>query len=206
MKTKAFVITDKCEENCAYCFQAPQKDITLEEFKELLKKEQTENDELTKIVITGGNPELNPNFWKICETVKSAGLKLKIHSNYFNKKTWEKYVKIADELSIPIDSLDKASLRGEENTKKMLAAFDYFLGKIQIQVHTVVGKNNAAELGKIKEFLEKKGFFEKNSWKIFRLIETSRTRGLKIANKKWAKITANYKGKNTHFVENVMDY
>jgi MoaA/NifB/PqqE/SkfB family radical SAM enzyme len=185
-KTIAFSITSKCEENCAYCFRKPQKDTTLQEFKKQLTFALKQNPELKKIAITGGNPELNKDFWEICKAVKAKKtngakglkeakglkdankLKLKIHSTFSNHSNWVKFLGLVDEVSIPIDSLNPVDgLRSPASLKNSLEAFDYFLGKkeMKIQVHTVVSKKNAVEenfkqLEEMKDFLLSKNFFD----------------------------------------------
>jgi len=206
MKTIALSITSKCEENCTYCFRKEQKDTTLLEFKKKLANEINENGNLQKIVITGGNPELNPDFWGICKEVKKRGLKLKVHSNYSNMKTWEKYLEIADEVAIPIDSLGKQKFRSEKSAKNFILALNYFFGKKKVQVHSVASKRSDAELKKIQKFLEQKNFFEKNSWKIFKLAGVNGIKNGEPTKEEWEKTKKNFSGKNVFFVEDVLKY
>ncbi len=206
MKTIAFTITSKCEENCKYCFKTPQKDTTIEEFKQMLQKAQKENPDLAKIVITGGNPELNEDFWEICKEVKDKKLKLKIHSTYFNPKTWEQYAKTADEVSIPIDSLGKQEFRSEKNHQNNLEALKYFRGKTKIQIHTVLKHDGEKELKTIKEFLDTTDFFQNNNWKIFKLAGTGELKKLEPTEEEWEKIKKKYKNEKTSFVDNVLEY
>lgn len=222
MKTIAFSITSRCEEECSYCFRSPQHDTGVKEFEGLLARALQDNQGLSKVVITGGNPELNPHFWEICGVVKARGLKLKVHSNYSSKKNWKKYVSIADEVTIPIDSLEENQpFRSEKSAKNFRAAFDYFLkNKVPIQVHTVVGRPNLLKTIKIHDFLKSKGFFlpGPNSWKLFRLVSQSNGGGgndigngddgeaLELSDKEWFEVKKRFEGKNVRFVDNVLEY
>lgn len=210
MKTIAFSITYKCEDTCAYCFRLPQRDTTLKEFQSLLSRALRDNPELSKVVITGGNPELNPDFWKICGEVKAKKLKLKIHSNYFNKKTWPKYAKIGDEFSVPLDSFESAQFRSEKSVKNYLSVMDYFIKKgKKVQVHTVVGRGNLHELPEIYNFLKEKGFFPNgtNSWKIFKLIGVNNLKEHEITDKEWFEVKKVFsQNRNIKFVDNVTEY
>ena len=215
MKTLPFTITSKCEEACSYCFRSPQRDTSLTEFKGLLTRAIKDNPELSKIVITGGNPELNLSFWDICKEVKAKGLRLKVHSNYSNKKTWKKYATLADEISIPIDTLkEKPPFRSAKSAKNFKKVFDYFFKKIPIQVHTVVSKQNLFDTIEINDFLKSKGFFitGPNSWKLFRLIASQGTpkeahlKELELTDKEWFEVKKRFGGKNVRFVDNVLDY
>ncbi|MFA5930849.1 MAG: radical SAM protein [archaeon] len=206
-KTIAFSITSKCEQKCKYCFQKRQVDVSFDKFKEMLYSATRQNPHLTKIVITGGNPELNKDFWLMCEEVKKKGLKLKIHANYNKKETWRKFLDYADELTIPIDSLTTHFFRSEESSKNFLEAFEYFFGKVNIQVHTVASKKNLAELEDIKKFLKRKHFFDTNTWKIFRLVGKGALKKFELTDAEWAQVKVNFSGKHpASFVDNVLDY
>ncbi|MEI7961141.1 MAG: radical SAM protein [archaeon] len=210
MKTLSFVITSKCEEVCPYCFRTPQRDTSSTEFKGLLARAIRDYPELSKIVITGGNPELNPNFWDICKEVKAKGLRLKVHANYSTKKTWSKYVKLASEVSIPIDSLfTKQPFRSPESSANFRKAFDYFLKKkVPVQVHTVVGKPNLKDTLEIYDFLKSKGFFlpGPNSWKLFRLVGVNELKEQELTDKEWFEVKKRFDGRNVKFVDNVLEY
>lgn len=216
MRTISFSITSKCEEFCAYCFRSPQRDTTLVEFRGLLFRALRDNPELSKVVITGGNPEINPDFWGICKEVRGKSLGLKVHSNYCNKKTWKKYVDLVDELSIPIDSLDtKQPFRSNKSAKNFFCAFDYFFKKkVPIQVHTVVGKSNLSDTIEIHNYLKSRGFFSvgSNSWKLFRLIASpglekeSKLKELELTDKEWFEVKKRFEGKKVRFVDNVLEY
>ena len=203
-KTVAFAITSNCEEKCSYCFRKKIKDLTAKDF--LLKLDNTlvGNPTLAKVVITGGNPELNKDFWEICSIVKRKGIKLKVHSNYTNSNSWPRYL-TCDELAIPIDSLHEQPFRSEKAAKNFVEALKYFLGKTRIQVHTVVSKENVKEMEAIKGFLDSKGYFERNSWKIFRLVGVKDLKKSELTNEEWEKIKERFHERNVSFVDNVLE-
>lgn len=210
MRTIAFPITSKCEESCSYCFRKPQRDVGLKEFQQMLSRALRDDPEISKVVITGGNPELNPDFWAICGEVKKQKLRLKVHSNYSKKKEWKKYVELCDEVAIPIDSLAKKQpFRSEKSSKNFLSALDFFLkNKIAVQVHTVVGKSNLHESIRVHDFLKSKGFFppSPNSWKLFRLIAVDKLKAQELTDKEWFEVKKRFEGKNVRFVDNVLEY
>lgn len=206
MTAIAFPITSSCEENCEFCFRKQQEDISLEKFKALLAEALEQDRTINKVIITGGNPELNPDFFAICNEVKKHGLLLKVHSNYSNCNTWGEYLKLADELSIPLDSLAGNDFRSHQSTRNFSAALKFFLGKVTIQVHTVVSQKNIHELQAIKAFLDDLHFFPNNSWKIFRLIANDDLSTYRISDKEWAQIIKTYTQKQIFFVDDVSSY
>lgn len=206
MTAIAFPITAKCEENCEFCFIQKQEDLSLEKFKQLLAEAVAQKPAITKVVITGGNPELNFDFFAICEEVKRCNLRLKIHSNYYNTKTWEKYLAIADELSMPIDSLAGNDFRSSKSVKNFLAAFDFFLAKVTIQVHTVVSRKNIHELQAIYSFLANLHFFPRNSWKLFRFVAVNGLSAYSISDQEWEHIRKNFARARVVFVDDVLHY
>lgn len=203
-KTVAFAITSKCEEECSCCFRKSIKDVTLKEFQKKFESTLKSNPSLQKIVITGGNPELNKDFWAICDLVKSKGIKLKVHSNYSNKNSWPRYLS-ADEVTIPIDSMHEQPFRSEGASKNFIESLKYFLGKTRIQVLTVVSKKNLKEIEAIKGFLDSKGFFERNNWKIFRLVGVKGLKKLELTDAEWEKIKDRFHERNVAFVDNVLE-
>jgi MoaA/NifB/PqqE/SkfB family radical SAM enzyme len=172
MKTKAFIITSSCERSCRYCIIEKRKDMSFSEFKLELDNEIKKNPLLTKVYISGGNAELNKDFFSMCEYVKSKKLKLKISGIYSNKINMNKYLKLVDEVSIALDSLDENIndyFRGLGSYKLSMDAFNFFKeNKIAIQIHTVVNSKNIKEIDGFYEYLKEINFFKNNSWKLFR--------------------------------------
>jgi len=203
-KTVAFAITSKCEEKCSFCFRKKIKDTTLKEFQGKFEEILKVNPTLVKVVITGGNPELNKDFWAICDFVKTKGVKLKAHSNYVNKNSWPRYLS-CDELAIPIDSLHEQPFRSENAAKNFIEALKYFQGKTRVQVHTVVCKQNLKEMELIKGFLDSKGFFERNNWKIFRLVGAKKLKKLELSEEEWERVKDRFHERNVSFVDSVLD-
>lgn len=206
MTAIAFPITSNCEENCEFCFIKQQENISLTKFKALLTEACKQDPTITKIIITGGNPELNPDFFAICKEVKKHNLLLKLHSNYYNPNTWKKYLKVADELSIPLDSLANNDFRSPKSVKNFLAALNFFLGKVKIQIHTVVSQKNIHELQSIKIFLDNLHFFPLNSWKIFRLTVDDNLSTYRISDEEWRQAIKNFTYEKIIFIDNVLCY
>lgn len=206
MTSIAFPITAKCEENCAFCFINPQPDISLKKFQKLLTEALEQDPSVNKIVITGGNPELNPDFFAICEEVKKHNLLLKVHSNYYNKNTWEKYLVLVDEVSIPVDSLAGNDFRSHKSVQNYLAALKFFLDKITIQVHTVASQRNLHELQMIENLLNNLAFFPHNSWKIFRLIGVNNLSTYELSDQDWEHVIKTFAKEHISFVDDVLHY
>jgi MoaA/NifB/PqqE/SkfB family radical SAM enzyme len=208
MKCLAIPITSRCEESCPFCFVTPQKDMTLEEVSELLFRAKLD-PAIKKVVITGGNPELHPDFLAICRLVKQSGFLLKMHANYSDSAIWNKYLDVVDELSIALDSLVSNDFRSAKNYQNSLLAIDYFLNKKIVQIHTIVSSKNLAELSRIKAFLLSKdeNFFVKNSWKLFRLVAQSEDlKKYTLSDEEWEDVVSRFKGDRVIFIDNVLDY
>ena len=175
-------------------------------FKTLLAEALEQNPAITKVIITGGNPELNFNFFAICEEVKKCNLRLKLHSNYYNCKTWKKYLELADELSIPIDSLTGNDFRSSKSVKNFLSALNFFLGKVTVQIHTVVSRRNIHELQAIYTFLDNLDVFPRNSWKLFRFVAVKGLVAYSISDNEWEQVIKKFTREKVFFIDDVLHY
>lgn len=210
VKTMPFVITSKCERNCLYCFKEPMEDVSYWEFVRKLEKEIKNNTDLKKVVLTGGDPILNEDFFKMCEHVKKKYLRLKVTGTYERSYDLEKYVGLVDEVSIPLDSLREDVndyLRGRGAYKKSLDSMDFFLKRgIKSQIHTVVNSKNIKEMKEFREWLENKQFLIKNTWKLFRFIKFKHDFDLSIDDTEWEKVKEMSVKNRIFAIDNVLQY
>lgn len=186
------------------------RDMSLLEFKKRLNKEFRSNKNLSKVVITGGNPALNRVFFQMCEYVKVKGLKLKITGTYTDKKIFKKYLRLVDEASVALDSLDRKTndfLRGGGAFDLSQAAIKFFLkSNIKVQIHTVVNSTNIGEIKSYFDYLKKIDFFKENSWKLFRFAKFGKNSDYSITDQEWASVKNLERDKKVFMVDNVLWY
>ena len=129
-----------------------------------------------------------------------------MHSNYYNCKTWKKYLELADELSIPIDSLTGNDFRSSKSVKNFLSALNFFVGKVTVQIHTVVSRRNIHELQAIYTFLDNLDVFPRNSWKLFRFVAVKGLVAYSISDNEWEQVIKKFTREKVFFIDDVLHY
>ncbi len=125
-----FIITQKCNQNCAYCsqskFEQEEKNHATSEvingFLEFIKT----IDRDFEITITGGEAILHPRFFEIVEKLSNLGFKINLISNFsFGLEIYHKIFNITSE---NLNRLD-ISLHLDEikNFEKILEKLEQFL-------------------------------------------------------------------------------
>lgn len=70
-----------CNLNCNWCFNRKNLTHTLLEYDSSIQNIKDNREFITSVCLTGGEPLLSPDFYRICEYVKDDGLKLKVNTS-----------------------------------------------------------------------------------------------------------------------------
>ena len=171
-------ITSLCNLNCPFCFGTRIKNkIDLKTV--FCFFEQMKEYGLEKVVITGGEPTLSPNFMDIVTGLKKIGLNLYLSTNgYFLNNVMCDRQFILDNfecIALPMEADDKyihnsmriSQIDHYENVKK---AFKYIRqnSNIQIKLETVVTQINYNFIEHILEYFE----MFPDRWKLYQLCKS----------------------------------
>lgn len=91
-----------CNFYCPYCFNRDLYDKQPISFKQAKDAIKEHNDFITAIVLTGGEPLINPNLKKIISYGKSRGKKIKLNTNGFRPKSLPSFLSSIDYLHISL--------------------------------------------------------------------------------------------------------
>jgi|GEM_PF-4898312 len=120
--------SNQCNLDCFYCpsrisQNVKNKHIDLIKISEVLKDIRLTNP--TNIILTGGEPLLNPNLLDICRISKESGHRTTIYTNLTigDEVLYKTLIKYVDRIIISIDSPNEQlndSIRGAGSLRKML--------------------------------------------------------------------------------------
>lgn len=112
-KISAIVFTRGCDFRCGYCYNAelvlPERYSELIPEKEILDFVQTRRGKLDAVVITGGEPTLQPDLLEFIGKVKKLGFLVKVDTNGFNPELLKKIIEqkavdyIAMDIKAPLE-------------------------------------------------------------------------------------------------------
>lgn len=171
-------ITPLCNLNCPFCFGTKIKNkIDLKTVFGFF--EQMKRYGLDKVVITGGEPTISPDFTDIVEELKKIGLKLYLSTNgyFFNNAIWDKKF-ILDNfecIALPIEAEDRgihnlmrtAKIDHYENVKSALKYIRQN-SNAQIKLETVVTQINYNYVKHLLDTLE----VLPDRWKLYQLCKS----------------------------------
>ena len=164
-------ITNKCNENCKFCYRKICDDRSLEENKKIF--DNISQIKIDKITFAGGEPLLYENIFELANYIKmknpSIQLSLTTNGQIINGKLFDKIINTFDWISFSIDSSDVsvncAIGRGKNHLDKTLCLLDKFNDRIKIKINTVANKYNIDDLENIYNIISR---YQISRWKIFR--------------------------------------
>lgn len=164
-------ITEKCNENCRFCYRTLSPDLSLEE--NILIADKLIEYGVEKITFSGGEPLLYKNLIKLAKYIKEKNpsmiLSLTTNGMLINESTAKKIIELFDWITFDIDSPSEEYHinvgRGRNHLRKNIENIKLFSGKIKIKVNTVVTKQNLKYIFLIWNILRN---FDIKRWKLFR--------------------------------------
>ena len=160
-----FQITDRCNLRCRHCYigEGLHQDLPLEKTFKVLK--EFEEIEGLRLLLSGGEPLLHPNFWEINESLREFPFRSILLSNG-TLITEETATKLrVHEVQVSLDGMKVGheSIRGEGTFEKALQAIDH-LQKVEIRVSvaTMIHRRNLNEFDKLAFLIQSKNILEWN--------------------------------------------
>lgn len=166
-------ITSKCNINCKYCHNADfankKDDMSFADIKKLMQSLKQEYP-IQKVLLTGGEPLLNPNVVELVAYLSSLGIKVDMVTN--GKLLTEKLIKEFEQAGL---KRIRISIDGFEEHKKYRIGSDPdelwrlcdFIKKntsINLVVHTVCSSHNVETLESIYDKLVE---LQVDRWRVF---------------------------------------
>lgn len=150
-------ITNRCNLRCKHCFVGMDKsqNLAFEKIQKVLKEfEQLQG---LRVLITGGEPLLHPEFEKINNFIKELAIRKILFTNgvLLNDKTLKNLN--VEEIQISLDGMKRGHeiLRGKGTFEKTLQAIkkatDY---GFQVSVATVIHKGNLTEFDELESLIK----------------------------------------------------
>lgn len=147
--------TNVCNMHCQYCFAPKGKDLTRDEYFEVLKKL---DGKFERINFVGGEPTISPFILDLMSEAKNMGFKVSIVTNGFkmikNPEFAEKLLNIVDSIGISVDSLNEKTNKkiGRCHCLRTLNEDDYIslckkikAHNLPLKINTVVSRANIDE-------------------------------------------------------------
>lgn len=164
-------ITNKCNENCKFCYRKISKDNTLENNIKIYNS--ISNIKINKITFAGGEPLLYDKLFDLVDYIKKNNpniiLSITTNGKIINEDIIDEIIKRFDWITFSIDSSDNTTNeeigRGINHLPKIKRLLKKFNNKINIKINTVVNKYNLEDLKNIYNIVTK---YNIKRWKLFR--------------------------------------
>ena len=160
-----FQITDRCNLRCRHCYigDGLHQDLPLEKIFKVFK--EFEEIQGLRLLLSGGEPLLHPDFWKINEVLREYPFRSILLSNgmLITKET-AKRLRV-HEVQISLDGMKEGheSIRGEGTFEKTLQAIDHLQeANIRVSVATMIHKKNLKEFERLRSLIQSKNIAEWN--------------------------------------------
>jgi MoaA/NifB/PqqE/SkfB family radical SAM enzyme len=123
-------ITDRCNLRCHHCYigDGLSQDLSVKNIEEIL--EEFEEMQGLRLLLSGGEPLLHPNFWEINERLKDYAFRSVLLSNgILITRDVARRLRVR-EVQISLDGMKEGheSIRGTGTFTKTLAAIDHLQG------------------------------------------------------------------------------
>lgn len=164
-------ITEKCNEQCKFCYRRKCSDNTLEENKRIF--DNISKVPIGKISFCGGEPLLYDDLFSLVSYIKlkNPHIKLSMTTNgkCIDDELLKDILKYFDWISFSIDSsksdVNEFIGRGYNHLDKVIELLEKCKNLINIKINTVATKINQDEIEEIYKLIS---FYNVNRWKVFR--------------------------------------
>ncbi len=161
-------VTNACNLSCITCYQSSgepfAQELTLNEITDLFTQAALfrPQDRLQKAILTGGEPLLRPDFWKICQTGMDLGFKIRLLTNgtLITKEVAQDIKTHADEVQVSLDGMRESNdvIRGKGSFQKIIAGISALMDAgVVPSVAVVATRANSEEIPALLEFLAEYG-------------------------------------------------
>jgi len=158
-------ITNRCNLQCRHCYigEGSHQDLSRKQIQEVL--EQFEEIQGLRLLLSGGEPLLHPNFWEVNEVLRDYAFRSVLLSNgTLISKEVAKKLRV-HEVQISLDGMKEGheSLRGEGTFEKTVTAVDHLQGaNIRVSVAAIIQRRNLSEFDQMASLLKSKHVEEWN--------------------------------------------
>ena len=158
-------LTDRCNLQCRHCYlgESRQRDLSFDRVLRSLK--EFEEIQGLRLLLSGGEPLLHPQFWRINDLLTNYDFRSVLLSNgTLITKSVAKKLRV-HEAQVSLDGMKEGheSLRGKGTFRKALTAIDYLHeAGIQVSVATMIHKDNLKEFDSLAGLLQSKEIREWN--------------------------------------------
>jgi MoaA/NifB/PqqE/SkfB family radical SAM enzyme len=158
-------ITHRCNLQCRHCYigKGLCQELSIEEIQRILK--EFEAMQGLRLLLSGGEPLLHPQFWKVNDLLRDYGFRSILLSNgTLITKDTAKRLRV-HEVQISLDGMKEGheSIRGRGTFEKTLSAIDHLQeANIQVSVATMIHQKNLKEFDQLSSLLQSKNIGEWN--------------------------------------------
>lgn len=154
-------ITNRCNQNCFFCHAKGHNDVSIEDAEKIISNLSGIN--IKDFILTGGEPMLNKDIFKILELLVNCGYKVDMCTNatMIDDKSALILSRYLSEVSVSLDTLDHNTytfLRGKDMLHQVCDGIKCLLNShIEVHLTCVVSKITLEHLEEIAFFAENIG-------------------------------------------------
>ena len=160
-----FQITDRCNLRCRHCYigDGLHQDLPIKKILKILK--EFEEIQGLRLLLSGGEPLLHPQFWKINEILREYPFRSILLSNgtMITREVAKKFR--VHEVQISLDGMKEGheSIRGDGTFEKTLLAIDHLQeASIRVSIATMIHQGNIKEFDVLAALIQSKNIGEWN--------------------------------------------
>lgn len=158
-------MTDRCNLKCRHCYlgESSHQDLSVDQIQRILK--EFEEIQGLRLLLSGGEPLLHPQFWKINEILRNYAFRSILLSNgtLITRETTKRLR--VHEVQISLDGMKEGheALRGVGTFEKTLLAIDQLQeANIRVSIATMIHRKNLSEFDQLASLLQSKQIEEWN--------------------------------------------
>lgn len=159
------LITDRCNLRCRHCYigEGGRRDLSLENVLRVLK--EFEEIQGLRLLLSGGEPLLHPDFWAINEVLRNFSFRSVMLSNgTLITEEIARTLKV-HEVQLSLDGMREGheSVRGEGTFEKVLRSIDLLQeANIRVSIATMIHRKNLREFEELAALIRSKEIEEWN--------------------------------------------